>query len=161
MIGAASGPGAFDMRLADGAPELARMMYCEAVGYLPDDILCKVDRAAMAVSLETRVPFLDHRVAEVAAHIPVAMKLRDGQGKHILRRLLTRHAPRELFNRPKAGFAIPVGQWLKGPLRDWAEHLLAPGRLAGDGYFDVTMVREAGKPTSTAAATRLRRCGRC
>ncbi len=130
------------MALAGGASDMARMMYCEAMSYLPDDILCKVDRAAMAVGLETRVPFLDHRVAEVAAHIPVGMKIRDGQGKHILKRLLYRHAPRELFDRPKAGFAIPVGQWLRGPLRDWAEHLLTPGRLAGDGYFDAAMVRE-------------------
>ena len=141
VIGAAPGPGPFDMALAGGASDMARMMYCEAMSYLPDDILCKVDRAAMAASLETRVPFLDHRVAEVAAHIPVSMKMRDGQGKHILRRLLYRHAPRKLFDRPKAGFAIPVGQWLKGPLRDWAEHLLAPGRLAGEGYFDAALVR--------------------
>ena len=95
------------------APDALRMMYCDAVSYLPDDILCKVDRASMAVSLETRVPFLDHRVAELAARIPLSIKLRDG-GKHILRELLYREAPRELFDRPKAGFAIPVGEWIKG-----------------------------------------------
>ena len=141
VIGAPPGPGPFDMALAHGATDTDRMMYCEAVSYLPDDILCKVDRAAMAVSLETRVPFLDHRVAAVAARIPLAMKVRDGHGKSILRRLLYRHAPPALFDRPKAGFAVPVGQWLRGPLHDWAEHLLSPERLAGDGYFDAALVR--------------------
>jgi asparagine synthase (glutamine-hydrolysing) len=118
-----------------GAPDAVRMMYCDATAYLPDDILVKVDRAAMAVSLETRVPFLDHRVAAVAARIPLAMKIKHGRGKHVLRELLYRHAPRTLFERPKAGFAIPVGQWLRGPLRPWAEELLAPARLAAEGYF--------------------------
>ena len=99
------------------APDALRMMYCDAVTYLPDDILCKVDRASMAVSLETRVPFLDHRVAELAARIPLGLKVRGGKGKHILRQLLYRHVPRELFERPKAGFAVPVGEWIKGPLR--------------------------------------------
>jgi asparagine synthase (glutamine-hydrolysing) len=106
----------FDMDFAPGAPDTLRMMYCDAVSYLPDDILCKVDRAAMAVSLETRVPFLDHRVAELAARIPMRMKVRGGKGKHILRELLYREAPRKLFERPKAGFGIPVGEWIKGPL---------------------------------------------
>ena len=124
-----------------GAPDALRMMYCDATAYLPDDILVKVDRAAMAVSLETRVPFLDHRVAAVAARIPLSMKIRDGRGKHILRELLYTQAPRRLFERPKAGFAIPVGQWLRGPLRPWAEELLAPARLAAEGYFDPAAVR--------------------
>ena len=141
VIGAPPGPGTFDMALAPGATNIDRMMYSEAVSYLPDSILCKVDRAAMAVSLETRVPFLDHRVAAVAARIPLAMKVRDGHGKSILRRLLHRHAPPTLFDRPKAGFAVPVGKWLKGPLRDWAEHLLSPTRLAGDNYFDAALIR--------------------
>jgi asparagine synthase (glutamine-hydrolysing) len=115
-------------------------MYCDAVTYLPDDILCKVDRAAMAVSLETRVPFLDAGVAATAARIPLSMKIRDGKGKHILRQLLFREAPAELFDRPKAGFGIPVGHWIKGPLRDWAEALLDPRRLAEGGYFDAEQV---------------------
>ena len=123
-----------------GAPDALRMMYCDATTYLPDDILVKVDRAAMAVSLETRVPFLDHRVAAVAARIPLSMKIKDGRGKHVLRELLYRHAPRKLFERPKAGFAIPIGQWLRGPLRPWAEELLAPARLATEGYFDAGAV---------------------
>jgi asparagine synthase (glutamine-hydrolysing) len=131
---------AFDLDVAPGAPETLRMMYCDAVTYLPDDILCKVDRASMAVSLEARVPFLDHRVAELAAHIPVSMKVRGGKGKHILRELLYSNAPRELFDRPKAGFAIPVGQWIKGPLRPWAEELLDARAMAEDGFFDPDLV---------------------
>jgi asparagine synthase (glutamine-hydrolysing) len=131
---------ALDLDLGEAAPDAIRIMYCDAVSYLPDDILCKVDRASMAVSLETRVPFLDHRVAELAARIPLAMKVRDGNGKHILRQLLYRHVPRQLFDRPKAGFAIPVGDWIRGPLRDWAESLLDPRRLANEGWFDAKAV---------------------
>jgi asparagine synthase (glutamine-hydrolysing) len=98
--------------------------------------LCKVDRASMAVSLETRVPFLDHRVAEVAARIPLRMKLRGTTGKHILRQMLGRELPRELFERPKAGFSVPVGEWIRGPLRPWAEELLDPRALRQQGWFD-------------------------
>jgi len=130
-----------DLSLGTPVPSAIRMMYCDAVTYLPDDILCKVDRASMAVSLETRVPFLDHRVAEVAACIPLHMKIRGRSGKHILRELLYRHAPREMFQRPKAGFAIPVGQWIKGPLRHWAEDLLDPQRMAAEGWFDPAIVQ--------------------
>jgi asparagine synthase (glutamine-hydrolysing) len=117
------------------------MMYCDAVSYLPDDILCKVDRASMAVSLETRAPFLDHRVAEIAARIPISFKVRGGEGKAVLRKLLYRMAPKELFDRPKAGFALPVGEWLRGPLRNWAEDLLDARRLAREGWFDSTAVQ--------------------
>jgi len=133
--------GAFDMDLGPDAPDVSRMMYCDAVSYLPDDILCKVDRAAMAVSLETRIPFLDHRVAELAARIPLSMKIRNGSGKAILRRLLYKYAPEKLFDRPKAGFAVPVGEWLKGPLRGWAEDLLDPQRMKRDGYFDANLIQ--------------------
>lgn len=129
-----------DLEPYPGAPDAVRMMYCDATAYLPDDILVKVDRAAMAVSLETRVPFLDHRVAAVAARIPLSMKIKNGRGKHVLRELLYSHAPRALFERPKAGFAIPIGQWLRGPLRPWAEELLSPTRLAAEGYFDPAVV---------------------
>lgn len=131
----------FDLDIGGDAPEAVRMMYCDALSYLPDDILCKVDRASMAVSLETRAPFLDHRVAELAARIPVGMKIGGGKGKLILRKLLYRQAPAALFERPKAGFGIPVGEWIKGPLRDWAEALLDEHRLAREGYFDPAMVR--------------------
>jgi asparagine synthase (glutamine-hydrolysing) len=131
----------WDLDVAEGAADEVRIMYCDAISYLPDDILCKVDRAAMAVGLETRVAFLDHRVAEVAARIPVRLKFAGGEGKMPLRKLLYREAPCELFERPKAGFAIPVGEWLKGPLRSWAEELLDDGRLAREGWFDAGAVR--------------------
>jgi asparagine synthase (glutamine-hydrolysing) len=152
-----SGAADFDMDVFPGASDALRMMYCDATSYLPDDILVKVDRAAMAVSLETRVPFLDHRVAAVAARIPLGMKIKNGRGKHVLRELLYRHAPRAMFERPKAGFAIPIGSWLRGPLRPWAEELLAPARLAAEGYFDATAVQTrwrdhlSGRRDATAA----------
>lgn len=141
VLKAGSERSSLDLDVSPAAPDALRMMYCDAVTYLPDDILCKVDRAAMAVSLETRVPFLDHRVAEIAAHIPFGMKVRGGKGKYILRQLLYRQGPQALFDRPKAGFAIPVGEWLKGPLRAWAEELLEPRRLIADGWFDVKAVQ--------------------
>jgi asparagine synthase (glutamine-hydrolysing) len=123
------------------APDAVRAMYCDAMGYLPGDVLCKVDRASMAVSLETRVPFLDHRVAAVAARVPIEMKVQSGSGKAILRKLLYRHVPRELVERPKAGFALPVGEWIKGPLRAWAEELMDPAAMAADGWFDPAVVQ--------------------
>ena len=132
-------------------------MLRDATEYLPDDILTKVDRAAMAVSLETRVPFLDHRLAAVAARIPLSMKVRGGKGKHILRAALYARAPATLFDRPKAGFAVPIGHWLKNPLRDWAEGLLDSQRMAAEGWFDPAIVRVrwadhlSGRRDSTAA----------
>ena len=145
VLGSDGAADRFDMDAGKNAPDAVRMMYCDATSYLPDDILCKVDRASMAVSLEGRVPFLDHRVAEVAARIPVGMKIRDGQGKWILRQLLYREAPRELFERPKTGFGIPVGAWLRGPLRPWAEALLDEARLTREGYFDAARIRQRWK----------------
>lgn len=120
-----------------------RMMFQDAVTYLPDDILCKVDRAAMAISLETRVPFLDHRVAELAWRMPMNMKIRGGETKWALRQLLYREVPRELIERPKSGFAIPLADWLRGPLRTWAEDLLDSERVTREGFFDAAQIQSA------------------
>lgn len=119
------------------------IMVLDSLGYLPDDILVKVDRAAMGVSLETRVPFLDHRLVEFAWRLPLSMKIRDGQGKWIVRQWLHRHVPRHLVDRPKTGFGIPLDAWLRGPLRPWAEDLLDPGAMAADGHLEPGPVQAA------------------
>jgi asparagine synthase (glutamine-hydrolysing) len=123
-------------------PDLAaRFMYRDMAGYLPGDILVKLDRASMAVSLEARCPLLDHRVVEFAWRLPTAVKVRNGKGKWLLRRVLSRYLPEALFERPKHGFDVPIGAWLKGPLRDWAEELLAKKRLRYKGFLDPDRVQ--------------------
>ena len=117
------------------------LMYLDSISFLPDDILCKVDRAAMANSLETRAPFLDPKIIEFSSKIPLNMKIRDGQGKWALRQVLYRYLPKKLFERPKAGLSIPIEDWLRGPLKEWAENLINTKRIQNEGFFNSEYIR--------------------
>ena len=125
----------------DGIPE--QMMYWDATGFLRDDILTKVDRAAMSVGLETRIPLLDPEVAEFAWRLPLAFKIHGGIGKSVLRKVAYRHVPRALLERPKMGFRVPLDHWLRGPLHDWADALLSTDRLRREGFLDPKPIRRA------------------
>ena len=118
-----------------------QMMVLDLITYLPNDILVKVDRAAMATSLETRTPFLDHKLINYVWKIPQSLKFRDGNGKWILKKILNQYVPKNLTERPKMGFGIPIDKWLRGPLRDWAENLLSEKRLQHEGYFNHDLIR--------------------
>ncbi len=121
---------------------MQRLMYFDMISYLPDDILVKVDRASMGVSLESRAPLLDHRVVEFAWRVPVSMKVRNNQRKWLLRQVLYRYVPPKLVERPKVGFAVPIESWLRGPLSEWAESLINEARLRNEGFFDAGPVRQ-------------------
>ncbi len=143
VIGAVEPPTVFNQKIPwERRPDFIHwMLFLDTLSSLPEDILTKVDRASMAVGLEARVPLLDHRVAEFAWRLPLEWKVRHGEGKWILKQVLHRHLPRQLVDRPKMGFGVPVGEWLKGPLKDWAEDLLDASRMRGEGYLDPGPVR--------------------
>ena len=143
VLAARARTGVLERILSDQGPFslLDRMMLADQLGYLTDDLLAKVDRVSMAVSLEVRVPLLDHRVAEFAWSLPRRFKIRDGETKWALRQILYRHVPRALVERPKMGFSVPIDRWLRGPLREWAEDLVSDDSLRGSGLLDPTATR--------------------
>ena len=146
VVGGNERPGPLDSVLADGPPHagwLDRFMLADQLTYLPDDQLAMVDRASMAASLEVRVPFLEPRIVEFAWRLAPRLKTRNGTGKWLLRQILYRRVPRELVDRPKMGLSVPIDDWLRGPLRAWADDLLAPGRLEREGVLRAAPIRAA------------------
>ena len=145
VVGVAHALPPFDLarvELADFTT-IEKLMARDLVHYLPDDILVKLDRASMAVALESRVPMLDHRVVEFAWSLPMDMKWREGQTKWVLRQVLYRHVPRQMIDRPKKGFSVPIAAWLRGPLKDWAADLLDAKRLEAEGFLNPVMITTA------------------
>jgi len=116
--------------------EIEKAMLVDTLTYLPDDILVKIDRAAMSISLETRVPFIDHELFEFVCSLPMKYKIRNNESKWILKQLLYRYVPQELVDRPKMGFGVPINSWLRGPLKEWAENLISKERILKEGFFD-------------------------
>jgi asparagine synthase (glutamine-hydrolysing) len=132
-----------DKNIIDAFPNFTeRMMYLDLMTYLPDEVLAKVDRATMGTSLEARVPLLDHRVVEFAWQLPLSLKLHDGQGKYPLRQILYKYVPKELIERPKMGFGVPIGEWLRGSMRDWAGDMLSSERLKREGFLNNAAIQE-------------------
>ena len=133
-------PNLADIERIDSLSDAEKMMLWDKQSYLIDDVLVKVDRATMACSLESRVPLLDHRIVEFAATLPLDLKLRDGRGKWVLRQLLYKYIPKDLVERPKQGFSLPISEWLRGPLKDWADALLDSSRIEAEGYLEPKIV---------------------
>jgi asparagine synthase (glutamine-hydrolysing) len=126
----------------DNLDYVSKMMLLDSLMYLPGDILTKVDRASMSTGLEVRAPLLDHRVVEFAAQTPMQLKLRAGQGKWLLREVLHEYVPQSMVERPKMGFAVPLGTWLRGPLKNWAEDLISPESLRAQGYLNEQLISQ-------------------
>ena len=145
MPGTVENDSVFCRKLPFASSVIEQMMIADTCCYLPDDLLVKVDRAAMSCSLESRSPFLDHRVVEYAWRLNLEQKTKGMEGKIMLKKLLEKYVPRSLFDRPKQGFGLPVDGWLHGPLRGWAEDMLSPDALGRHGFFDVSIIRKRWK----------------
>lgn len=142
ILGDFSSNDLFDHSITNLESEVSELMLTDFKTYLPDDILCKVDRASMSTSLETRIPFLDHDLVDFVTRLPLHMKFRNNEGKWLLKKILYKYVPRELIERPKTGFSVPIAIWLRGPLRDWAESLISEQKVKSEGYFDYVKIKK-------------------